>query len=168
MSYDQELVRTLCFRRGEHLGCQRPAALDVAMVVVEVCETKLGDAKAPSIASGLAQSSRSLIRSLNLGVSKASVGDKGPTEKKLERHLVDVSSRTFGLRREQCNRFAKLRDCFGVRRTRLRLLAGALVVSNRFGGLPRQFCVPRHHLRLCRRALGELRQQHFDDAAVEL
>jgi hypothetical protein len=89
-------------------------------------------------------------------------------QKKLERHLVGVSLRAFGLRREQCNRFAKLCDGLTVRRARLRLLAGALVVRNRFVGLPSQRCVPRHHLRLGRRALGELRQQHFDDAAVEL
>ena len=168
MSYDQELLRTLCLRRGEHLGCQCSAALYIAVIVVKVCETKLGDAKAPGIASGFAQSSRTRIRSLNLGMPKASVGDKGPAEKKLERHLMGVSSRTFGLSREQYNRFAKLRDCLAVRRARLRLLAGALVVRNRFVGLPSQFCVPRHHLRLGRRAIGELREQHFEDAAVEL
>ena len=40
---------------------------------------------------------------------------------------MGVSLRAFGLRREQCNRFAKLRDGLTVGGTRLCLLAGALV-----------------------------------------
>jgi hypothetical protein len=81
---------------------------------------------------------------------------------------VGVPLRASVLRREQCNCFAKLRDGLPMRRARLRFFAGALRMPDCFVDPPRCFRVPRHQLRLGRRALGELRQQHFDDAAVEL
>src|ERR1700730_893795 len=71
VSHGQELRRTLCLRHDQHLGCQLSPTLHLATIVVEACETKLGEAKPPGIAYGLAQNSRSLIRSPNFWVGIA-------------------------------------------------------------------------------------------------